>query len=170
MALNFITKDDRLIPAAIDKLTPATWICQDDPPSNTRELMALTVTEFMIGPHDMEMIYMSPDPYGRTFKETMDLWKWKFEQHRTALHFITKDDRLIPAAIDKLTPGAWILYATRHDGIYFWHTKPLNELPDLPLPTVHSNHSDLLLHKHPHHNATIAVAYGNSDWATCIKT
>jgi hypothetical protein len=29
---------------------------------------------------------------------------------------------------------------------------------------------DLLLHGRPQHDANIAVAYGDSDWATCVKT
>jgi hypothetical protein len=45
-----------------------------------------------------------------------------------------------------------------------------DELPDGPLPTINSNIQDLLLDGHPQHNANIAVAYGDSDWATCVKT
>ena len=62
------------------------------------------------------------------------------------------------------------LYATRHDGIYFWRTAPRSELPDKPVPLVNSNMKDLLLDDQPHHAPSIAVAYGDSDWATCIKT
>jgi hypothetical protein len=62
------------------------------------------------------------------------------------------------------------VFITRHDGIYFWRTKPRNELPVGPLPTVNSNLKDLLLDGRPQHNADIAVAYGDSDWATCVKT
>ena len=62
------------------------------------------------------------------------------------------------------------LYTTRHDGIYYWRTSPRSELPDPALPTINSNHSDLLLNDRPDHAATIAVAYGDSDWATCVKT
>jgi hypothetical protein len=43
-------------------------------------------------------------------------------------------------------------------------------LPDLPLPTINSNAQDLLLDNRPEHEASIAVAYGDSDWATCVKT
>ncbi len=62
------------------------------------------------------------------------------------------------------------LYATRLDGIYFWRTQPGSELPDGPLTTVNSNLKDLLIDNHPQHNAYIAVAYGDSDWATCVIT
>jgi hypothetical protein len=62
------------------------------------------------------------------------------------------------------------VYITRDDGIYFWRTTPCMDLPNGPLPPVNSNHNDLLLDNRPDHDATIVVAYGDSDWAMCIKT
>jgi len=62
------------------------------------------------------------------------------------------------------------VYITRHDGLYFWRTRARDELPVGPLPPVHSNAQDLLLDGRPQHAANIAVAYGDSDWATCLKT
>jgi hypothetical protein len=62
------------------------------------------------------------------------------------------------------------LYTTRNDGIYFWRTSPRHELPEGPLPPVNSNKRDLLLDDRPQHDASIAVAYGDSDWATCVRT
>jgi hypothetical protein len=62
------------------------------------------------------------------------------------------------------------IYITRDDGIYFWQTRSRPELPEGNLPPVNSNRKDLLLENRPNHNATIAVAYGDSNWATCIKT
>jgi hypothetical protein len=62
------------------------------------------------------------------------------------------------------------LYMTHHDGIYFWRTQPCLDLPDGLLPTINSNAQDLLLDNCPYHKALIAVAYGNFNWATCIKT
>jgi hypothetical protein len=62
------------------------------------------------------------------------------------------------------------IYITRHDGIYFWRTRTCDELPAGPLPTVNSNIKDLLLDGCPQHDANIAVAHGDSDWATCMKT
>ena len=62
------------------------------------------------------------------------------------------------------------LYATRNDGIYFWRTQSRPELPDGALPTINSNPQDLLLDDRPDHDAITAVAYGDSDWATCVKT
>jgi hypothetical protein len=58
----------------------------------------------------MEMIYMSRDPYGRTFKEPLDLQKCGLSKHPTAgLRFISKDGRLILASMDKSSPGARIV-------------------------------------------------------------
>ncbi len=62
------------------------------------------------------------------------------------------------------------LYITRNDGIYFWRTISCTELPEGCLPTVNSNQQDLLIDNRPDHNAMTAVAYGDSDWATCVKT
>jgi hypothetical protein len=62
------------------------------------------------------------------------------------------------------------VYITRQDGIYFWRTTSRAELPEGPLPTVNSNRQDLFIYDRLDHDATTAVAYGNSDWATCVKT
>jgi hypothetical protein len=62
------------------------------------------------------------------------------------------------------------VYITRDDGISFWRTCSRPELPEGNLPPVNSNRKDLLLEDCPNHGATIAVAYGDSDWATCVKT
>ncbi len=53
-----ITADPQLIVAkAARKSAPR-------PSLSNRALTLLTVTDYLIGPHDMEMIYLSPDPYG----------------------------------------------------------------------------------------------------------
>ncbi len=54
-------------------------------------------------------------------------------------------------------------------GYIFGKPRTRDELPAAPLPTVNSNIKDLLLDGRPQHDANIAVAYGNSDWATCVK-
>jgi hypothetical protein len=78
-------------------------------PPIRKQIAADIVTEFLIGPHDMELIYMSPDPYGRTFEASLDLQKCNLSHHRTAgLRLITKNECLILAAIDPSTPGARI--------------------------------------------------------------
>jgi hypothetical protein len=38
------------------------------------------------------------------------------------------------------------------------------------MPPVNSNNKDLLLDDRPDHDTSIAVAYGDLDWATCVKT
>ncbi len=62
------------------------------------------------------------------------------------------------------------LYSTRDDGLYFWRPSPHLDLTEGPLPPIHSNKADLLLDNHPEHDATVAHAYADSDWATCVKT
>jgi hypothetical protein len=57
----------------------------------------------------MDMIYMSPDPYGCTFEEPLDLRKFDLSKHPTAgLRLIIHDGRLLLASMDKSSPGARI--------------------------------------------------------------
>jgi hypothetical protein len=62
------------------------------------------------------------------------------------------------------------LYSTWDDGLYFWQPSPCLDLTEGPLPPIHSNRADLLLDDRPEHNATVAHAYADSNWATCVKT
>ena len=62
------------------------------------------------------------------------------------------------------------LYATRNDGIYYWRSKSNHSLRQGPTPPINSNKADLLLDKRKNHDPNVAVAYADSDWATCIKT
>jgi hypothetical protein len=62
------------------------------------------------------------------------------------------------------------LYSTKDNGIYFWRMSPRPEFDKGPNPTVNSNKQDLLLTNRPEHLASIAHAYANSDWASCVKT
>jgi hypothetical protein len=57
-----------------------------------------------------------------------------------------------------------------HNGIFFWRTSSCSELPEGPLPPVNSNRKDLLLDDQPNPNASVAIAYSHSHWATCVKT
>jgi hypothetical protein len=61
-------------------------------PLSNRDLTSQTVTAYLIGPHDMDMIYMSTHPYSRTFEEPLDLRKFDLSKHPTAgLCLITQD-------------------------------------------------------------------------------
>jgi hypothetical protein len=62
------------------------------------------------------------------------------------------------------------LYSSKDDGLYFWRTQPCPELPDGPLPQVNSNQQDILVEHWPQFDASIAHAYTDSNWATCVKT
>ena len=50
------------------------------------------------------------------------------------------------------------LYATRDDGIYYWRTKPCDNLKEVPPPKINSALHDLLLNKRPNHQPKVAVA------------
>jgi hypothetical protein len=85
------------------------------PKSTQKQIASEVVTEYLIGPRDMELIYMSPDPYGCAFKASLDLRKCDvFHHHTGGLRFITKNRRLILASINPSTPGA---------RLNKWHTK-----------------------------------------------
>ncbi len=87
--------------AARTRATPTTL--------SNRDLTSATVSDYLIGPHNMQTIYLSKDPYGRTFKEPLNLQKCDLTKHPTAgLQFITKDGRLILTSMDRGTPGARI--------------------------------------------------------------
>ena len=84
-------------------------------PPTAGTLASDIVTEFLIGPHDMAMIYMSPDPYGCTFEKEVDLRKWDITHHRTAgMRLLEKDGCLVLASIDASTPTARIDHWQTH--------------------------------------------------------
>ncbi len=61
------------------------------------------------------------------------------------------------------------LYSSKDNGLYFWRTRPC-PVPDVPLPQVNSNRQDIHVENWPQFDASIAHAYVDSDWATCVKT
>ena len=54
----------------------------NQPKLSGKALADATVTKYLIGPHDMAVIYLSPDPYGRVFDKTLDLRKWDLTRHK----------------------------------------------------------------------------------------
>jgi len=67
------------------------------------------VGEYLIGKHDMAVVYMSPDPYIEAFEEVIDLRKFDHTQHRTAgLCLAHADNRLFLGSMTTGTPGAKI--------------------------------------------------------------
>ena len=76
---------------------------------NARTLVSDVVTKYLIGPHDMATIYMSPDPYEQAFEQEINLRKWDLTTHRTAgMCLLEKNGRLLLASIDVSTPAARI--------------------------------------------------------------
>ncbi len=76
----------------------AAWV---QVPDNGKTLVLGIVTEYLIGPHDAAMIYMSPDPYGCAFEQEIDLRKWNLTKHRTAsMRLLKKNSRLLLPSID----------------------------------------------------------------------
>ncbi len=57
------------------------------------------------------------------------------------------------------------LFTSKEDGIYFWQTSPRMDLPEGPLPPIHSNKQDLLLDNRPEHDASVLLAYADSDFS-----
>jgi hypothetical protein len=71
-----------------------------------KNIAAKVVTEFMIGSKDMEMLYISPDPYYQAFEEELNLCKFDLATHRTTgLCFLQKDNQLILASMASGTPS-----------------------------------------------------------------
>jgi hypothetical protein len=84
-------------------------------PDNGKTLVLDIVTEYLIRPHDMAMIYMSLDPYGCAFEQEIDLRKWDLTKHRTAgMCLLEKNGRLLLASIDAGTPAARINHWRTH--------------------------------------------------------
>ncbi len=78
-------------------------------PGNGKTLFSDVVTEYLIGPHDMAMIYMSPDSYGCAFEQEIDLCKWDLTKHCTVgMRLLKKNGRLLLASIVAGTPAARI--------------------------------------------------------------
>jgi hypothetical protein len=114
------------------------------------------VTKFLIGPHDMAMIYMSPNPYGRTFEKEVDLRKLDITRHRTAgMRLLEKDGRLVLASINGSTPmaqidrwqthvrGAWLVSI---DGT---PVSTITEAQDIFTRLQTSTHPCILVFSHP---------------------
>ena len=88
-------------------------------PLSNRDLTSQAVTTYLIGPHDMDMIYMSPDPYGCTFEEPLDLQKFDLFKHPTAgLRLITHIGQLLLASMDKTYTGRVACLYQGHGGIH----------------------------------------------------
>jgi hypothetical protein len=62
------------------------------------------------------------------------------------------------------------LYNSKDDGLYFWHPSPQMELQEGPQPPIHSSRQDIMLENRTQFDPSIAHAYADSDWATCVKT
>jgi hypothetical protein len=105
-------------------------------PLSNKDLTSMTVTDYFIRPHDMELIYLSPDPYGRVFEETLDLRKWDLDKHCAGgLRFITKNGCLILALMEHSTPGAQInKWQTRIHGTWL---QSINDTTVSSLADVH---------------------------------
>ena len=116
------------------------------PQLSGKNLASETVAAYLIGPQDMALIYLSPDPYGRVFDESLDLRKWDLTRHNAGgLRFIDKDGRMILAAMDPGTPGARVdKWRTRIRGAWL---QSIDGIPITSLADVHTIFHDLSLAK-----------------------
>ena len=114
---------------------------------DARTLASDVVTEYLIGPHDLATIYMSPDPYGQAFEQEIDLRKWDLTTHCTAgMRLLEKNGRLLLASIDASTPAARIArWRTHLRGAW------LVSINGTPVESVHANspHQCILVFSHP---------------------
>jgi hypothetical protein len=62
------------------------------------------------------------------------------------------------------------LAATTSDGIYFWRTEPVMELPEHPMPTISSTPHDILFNNRPLDDPRYAHGYMDSSWGDCLIT
>jgi hypothetical protein len=84
----------------------AACMMKTNPPPCKRTLASVVITKYLIGLHDMEVVYMSPDPYSHVFEATLDLCKCNLTSHwMGGLRFLTKNGRLILATMNSGTPG-----------------------------------------------------------------
>ncbi len=59
------------------------------------------------------------------------------------------------------------LVCTKDEGIYYWRDKPVQTLPNHPLPKLHSDTYDMSQNKHM--NSDHIVGFVDSDWATITR-
>jgi hypothetical protein len=121
------------------------------------------VAKFLIGPHDMAMIYISPNPYGRTFEKEVDLRKWDITRHcTTCMRLLEKDGRLVLALIDASTPAARIdCWRTHVRGAWLVSidgtpVSTIAEAQDVFTPLQTSTHPCILVFSHPETSSDIS--------------
>ena len=96
-----ITDAPNLIGAKAAQLSP------NNAQQSKKASAADVVTEYLIGVSDMAMIYISPDPYGGSFQEELNLRKFDISTHRTAgLCFFEKNGPILITSMAPSTPGA----------------------------------------------------------------
>jgi hypothetical protein len=138
----------------------AAWLHPTSPgglPKSKKQIASEVVTEYLIGQHGMDTIYMSPDPYGQSFEESIDLRKCDLTAHMTGgLCFLAKDDRLVLASIDPSSPGARIdKWRTQLRGAWLVsiNDHPVHSLSDvrqeLLIASTCNPSSGILLFSHP---------------------
>jgi hypothetical protein len=65
--------------------------------------------DYLVGPNNLAHVYLSLDPFGRVFDETLDLRKLDFRKHHSGgLQFTSKNGRLLLASMHASSHGARI--------------------------------------------------------------
>jgi hypothetical protein len=95
----------RLLTEALPR--PSTARAARIKPLSCRNVAAKLMEELKIGVQDMVMVYMSPDPYHESFKQTVDLRKFDLSKHPTGgLRLYVREGRVHLASISPSTPAA----------------------------------------------------------------
>jgi hypothetical protein len=113
-----------------------------------KAIAADVVSEYLIGASNMAMIYVSPDPYGGSFEEELNLRKFDVATHRTAgLCFFEKNGRLLLALMAPSTPGACVpQWRTRLQGAWLIE---VNGTPVLSINDAHAIFAHLASERTP---------------------
>jgi hypothetical protein len=189
--MHLLEKNGRLLLASIDASTPAARIARwrthlrgawlvsinGTPVEESITDVSTTLAQHATSPHPCILVFSHPETSEMQLNYRAGVGEliWAMTTCHLDLAFASvklSQSNSCPHKIHYhgLKQALKYLNSSKEDGLYFWRTSPRMDLPDGPLPPIHSNKQDLLLDNRPEHNASVLLAYADSDWATCVKT